>query len=52
MGYSQSDDADDNYNNERIYNMRSGNQDNDIEENGNDEKFKDFEEIGSNYNII
>jgi len=51
MGCSQSDDAD--YNNDRLYNLRSNrNQDNDSEENDNDERFKDFEEIGSNYNII
>ena len=50
MGCSNSDDAD--YNIDRIYNNRSRNQDNDSEENDNDEKFKDFEEIGSNYNNI
>ena len=50
MGCSYSDDAE--YNIDRIYNNRSRNQDNDSEENDNDEKFKDFEEIGSNYNNI
>jgi hypothetical protein len=50
MGCSQSDDAD--FNNDRIYNMEPRNQENDSEENENDEKFKDFEEIGSNYNNI
>ncbi len=50
MGCSQSDDAD--YNNDRIYNMRPRNQDDDSEDIENDKKFKDFEELGSNYNNI
>ena len=48
MGCSYSDDTDYNL----VYSNRSRNPDNDSEENGNDEKFKDFEEIGSNYNNI
>ena len=48
MGCSYSDDTDYNI----VYNNRSRNQDNDSEENDNNEKFKDFEEVGSNYNNI
>lgn len=50
MGCSQSDDLD--YHNDRIYNLRARNQDDDSEDNDNNEKFKDLEEIGSNYNNI